>query len=243
MELISIEFSIAQVKVEIRQESIWVGREKENQYEIENKKQEESKSEKEPLELSMKQKTEIALECINKGIKPVIREKIDLIKQYGKDIAKLFGFSFSSNVNLEYTEFKEIHQKETKKSEETQDEADSDNPEAETNETIPENLKPKPPVFIEKVYKSPFSNEPTDLQETKTMSKQTYNSVMSCTDSNSTTKACTPEEWLNPKSPFQRTEESKKLEDDYVLRSRFIITFNKDTHTLEDVDPKKEEEP
>lgn len=100
MDLISIEFSIASVSVKIKQESIWVGREKEKLYEIETEAEKTTTSEKEPLELTIKQKTDIALKVINDGIKPVIKEKMNLIKNYGKDIAKLFNFSFSTNVNL-----------------------------------------------------------------------------------------------------------------------------------------------
>ena len=64
---------------------------------------------------------------------------------------------------------------------------------------------PKRPTIFTKVYEAILAERPSSLEEVKTINKETYTSIISCTDQDSTTKACTTEEWKSHDSPFVRT--------------------------------------
>ena len=86
---------------------------------------------------------------------------------------------------------------------------------------------PKPPILRTKVFSSILDNEPTEIADSKVMDKETFESLISCTDRDSDTKVCTVSEWTSPNTPYKRVVESDAEVSKYDTRKRASMSFKK----------------
>ena len=66
---------------------------------------------------------------------------------------------------------------------------------------------------------------PSRVRDGKTVTGETYNSIIECIHYNETSRLCSSEEWNNLDSPYVRTEESIANEASYIPYKVLVATI------------------